>query len=390
MSDTAIENLQQAVKTAAASGPFALDAAFLTAGLNDPDVTTPADYDKYIQAAFQVAAANFMVTASAADVGPVSGGSFTVQNASIPFLTSGAPIQAKATLVFALTTDATPTLVVQAQSAVANWTWTTSFAFMGGWPFDQFAVNNAQFVFSTADGKYPWTNSSGLAVKGGTVQNVFASAPFPKVVQPALTLFNNLQAPASLALQGALDLSSYDPESDDDPVLLPVGNLSATIQGGQFSLLYLTVANPSVMLEIPAPVATDEGVQEQAPTLSVSSLIGVGGTPPEQSPYLLQIAVLTPVRRRSGWIQHRAQRHGRGLVTHAGIGRRVDRWKRQLFHRHPRRVAAVLGQRRITGTDGERCARLDSYDYRSYGADWQHGRLLDTHSQSSARSGLYD
>jgi len=122
MSDTAIENLRQAVKTAAASGPFALDAAFLTAGLNDPDVTMPADYDKYIQAAFQVAAANFMATASAADVGPVSGESFTVQNASIPFLTSGAPIQAKATLVFTVTTDATPTLVVQAQSAIANWT----------------------------------------------------------------------------------------------------------------------------------------------------------------------------------------------------------------------------------------------------------------------------
>ncbi len=294
MSDTAIENLQHVVKTAAASGPFALDAAFLTAGLNDPDVTMPADYDKYIQAAFQVAAANFMATASAADVGPVSGESFTVQNASIPFLTSGAPIQAKATLVFTVTTDATPTLVVQAQSAVANWTWTTSFAFMGGWPFNQLSVTNAQFVFSTADGTYPWTNSSGLAVKGGPVQNLFASAPFPKVVQPALTLFSNLQAPATLALQGALDLSSYNPESEDSPVLLPVGNLSATIQGGQFKLLYLTVANPSVMLEIPAPVATEEGVQEQAATLSVSSLIGVEGTPPEQSPYLLQIAVLMP------------------------------------------------------------------------------------------------
>jgi hypothetical protein len=294
MSDTAIENLRQAVKTAAASGPFALDAAFLTAGLNDPDVTTPADYDKYIQAAFQVAAANFMVAVSVADVGPVSGETFTVQNASIPFLTSSAPIQAKATLVFSVTTDATPTLVVQAQSAVANWTWTTSFAFMGGWPFNQLAVSNAQFVFSTADGTYPWTNSSGLAVKGGTFQNLFASVPFPKVVQPALTLFNNLQAPATLALQGALDLSSYSPESEDSPVLLPVGNLSATIQGGQFKLLYLTVANPSVMLEIPAPVATEEGVQEQAATLSVSSLIGVEGTPPEKSPYLLQIAVLLP------------------------------------------------------------------------------------------------
>ena len=155
MSDTAIQNLQQAVKTAAAAGPFALDAAFLTAGLNDPDVKVPADYDNYIQAAFQVAAANFMVTASAGDVGPVSGGSFTVQNASVPFLTSGAPLQAKATLVFALTTDATPTLVVQAQSAIANWTWTTSFAFMGGWPFNQLSVTNAQFVFSTADGTYP-------------------------------------------------------------------------------------------------------------------------------------------------------------------------------------------------------------------------------------------
>src|SRR2546421_4889378 len=141
MSDTAITNLQQAITTAAAAGAFALDSTFLTKGLNDSSVTVPADYDKNVMAAFQLAAASDLsVTVDPKNVGAVTNNSFTVTNATIPFLSgTGAPLQTAATLVFAVTTDANPTLVVQIASAPSSWTWTDSFEFMGGWPFNQLA-----------------------------------------------------------------------------------------------------------------------------------------------------------------------------------------------------------------------------------------------------------
>src|SRR6266481_3518884 len=295
MSDQAINNLQQAVKTAAGAGPFALDAAFLTSGLNDPGVTAPASYDADLTASYQLAsAAAFLVTASPDNVGPVTNGGFTVTNARIPFLSStGVPVQTPATLFFTVTTDATPTLVVQIATAPATWTWTDSFEFMGGWPFDQLVPSNTLFVFSTANGFYPSGNAnSGLAVTGGANQNFQASIPLPSAVQPYLVLFTGMQAPpAVLSLTGVLNMSSYN----NDTVLLPTGTLNAVLQNGQFSVFYLNVANPSVSLQIPAPPEDPETDDSgQAPTLTVSSLLSVGSTPPEQSPYLLQIMVAPP------------------------------------------------------------------------------------------------
>lgn len=294
MSDTAISNLQQAVKTAAAGGAFALDAAFLTAGLNDSGVTVPADYDKDVVAAFQLAAASDLkVTVDPANVGAVSGNAFTVTQAAIPFLSStGVPLQASATLVFAVTTDANPTLVVQIGSALSSWTWTDSFEFMGGWPFNQLAVTSAQFVFATVDGPYPWTNSGAQKVSGGAKQNFSAGLPLPGVVQPFLALFGGLSAPASIVLQGVLDLSAYDGAT----VLLPPGTLTATLQNGQFSVFYLTVSNPSVTVTIPAPSTGKDETGEtddsgQSPMLAVSALLGVGSITPDASPYILQVQI---------------------------------------------------------------------------------------------------
>lgn len=288
MSDTAINNLQQAVKTAAAGGPFALDAAFLTAGLNDSSVTVPADYDKYLIAAFQLAAAaDFKVSADPKNVGAVANHGFSVIASTIPFLSSTAtPLQSSATLVFAVTTDANPTLVVQIAAAPSSWTWTSSFAFMSGWPFDQLPVNNAQFVFSTADGPYPWTTASAAKVAGGAKQNFSAAFPLPSVVQPFLSLFSGLTPMTNLTLQGVLDLATYDGIN----VLMPPGTLSATLQNGQFSVFYLNVVNPSVSLTIPAPASKDDD-SGQSPQLAVGALLGVGDTPPSQSPYIFQVQI---------------------------------------------------------------------------------------------------
>jgi hypothetical protein len=289
VSDTAISNLQQAVKTAAGTGgAFALDAAFLTKGLNDASVTVPADYDQIVMAAFQLAAASDLsVKADQKNVGAVTGNSFTVTNATIPFLSStGVPLQTTATLVFAVTTDAKPTLVVQIASAPSSWTWTNSFEFMGGWPFNQLPVTDALFVFSTADGTYPWTNSAASKVKGGGKQNFSAALPLPSVVQPFLKLFSGLTPAANLTLQGVLDMTAYNGTT----VLMPPGTLTATLQNGQFSVFYLTVSNPSIAVSIPAPT-DDTDDSGQAPTLAVSALLGVGGVSPEQSPYILQVQI---------------------------------------------------------------------------------------------------
>ena len=54
MSTNALENLRHAIIQSATQGPFALDRAFLIAGLDDPSVEVPPSYDADVQAAFQV------------------------------------------------------------------------------------------------------------------------------------------------------------------------------------------------------------------------------------------------------------------------------------------------------------------------------------------------
>lgn len=293
MSETAIDSLRNAIRTAAGSGAFALDAAFLQNGLGDGSVAVPADYDASVQAAFQVTSASaFTVSVPPDNVGPVTNDTFTVSRASIPFL--GSTLQSEATLVFAVTAgpDKKQTLVVQIESLPANWTWTNSFAFMGGFPFNQLKVANARFIFSTADGTYPWTHAAGRKVTGGKKQNFFSQIPLPDVVKPVLVLFDGLTPPTgSLDLFGVLDLSAYN----DDTVLFPSGTLNAVLSSGSFSLLYLKVSNPSVRLTIPPPAdpSNAEGA-DQAPELSVASGISIDGIADDQSPYILEVAITPP------------------------------------------------------------------------------------------------
>src|SRR5262249_58937504 len=96
--------------------------------------------------------------------------------ATIPFLVN--ILKAEAILVFGLTKNGSE-LVVQIQTSIQKWTWSDSFPFMQGWPFDQLAVSGVQFVFSTAQGQYPWTDSSGLTLAGGAKQNFLASLALP-------------------------------------------------------------------------------------------------------------------------------------------------------------------------------------------------------------------
>ncbi|SDG68452.1 LysM peptidoglycan-binding domain-containing protein [Paraburkholderia phenazinium] len=285
---SAIDNLQQAVITAAGPAAFALDAAFLTAGLNDGSVTVPENYDKELCATFQVAAAiDFTVTVSSANVSPVANDSFTVTNAVVPFPGAAGLLQVPATLVFAVSGSS---LVVQIASAPSAWTWTDSFPFMNGWPFNQLAPVKPLMVFSTADGVYPWSaQSSGLKVSGGAKLNVSASVPMPQSAVAVASLFSGLsvQVGQSLALSGVLDMSDYNAST----VLLPTGTLTAQLQQGVFEIFYLKVANPSLMLTIPAPSESADDTSGQAPSFTVSALLSVGSTSVDQSPYLLQVMV---------------------------------------------------------------------------------------------------
>jgi len=283
---SAIDNLRAAVEAAAGGTAFALDAAFLTTGLNDPAVTVPADYDAWIREAFFLkAATDFTVKAAKADVGAVSDNAFTVKNATIPFIGATAPLAAQATLVFTVDGD---TLVVQAETSPAGWKWTDSFAFMNGFPFNQFpALAGVGFVFSTKAGKYPFGDADGRDVSGGAVQNFSATVPLPAIVTPFLSLFSGLSAPSgNLLLSGPLNMAAFNGES----VLFPPGRLSAAIQNGTFDLTYLKVEDPSVTITIPAPDKSvevdgvliladplaDPDAGDQAPTLAISSRFDVG------------------------------------------------------------------------------------------------------------------
>lgn len=283
---SAIDNLRAAVEAAAGDTAFALDADFLTTGLDDPAVTVPADYDSWIlEAFFLKAAADFNVTVAKTDVGDVSGDAFTVKNATIPFVGPTVPLAAQATLVFTVDGDA---LVVQVETTPAGWKWTDSFQFMNSFPFNQFPVlKGVGFVFSTKTGKYPFGDDEGRDVSGGAVQNFYANVPLPTIVQPFLSLFGGLTAPAGdLVLSGPLNMAAFNGES----VLFPPGRLSAAIQNGSFDLTYLTVENPSVTITIPAPdkaveidgvllladPIADPDAGDQAPTLAITSRFDVG------------------------------------------------------------------------------------------------------------------
>ncbi|MEE7459608.1 hypothetical protein MPAR168_06170 [Methylorubrum populi] len=294
---SAIDNLRAAVEAAAGGQPFPLNAAFLTAGLDDAAVTVPPDYDAWLrQAFFLELPADFTVAVAKADVGKVEGAAFTVKKATVPFVGAKAPLAARATLVFTVEAG---TLVVQVETTPAGWTWTDSFAFMGAFPFDQFAVlSGVAFVFSSEAGTYPYGNSAGRRVSGGAVQNLFATVPLPTIVAPFLPLFDGLAAPAGdLLLSGPLNMGAFDGQT----VLFPPGRLSATIQNGTFDLVYLKVRDPSVTITIPAPDGSSEvgGVLlladpdedpdagDQAPTLSISSRFDVGN----DGIYALDVAV---------------------------------------------------------------------------------------------------
>ena len=117
MSDTPLNNLRKYIISEAGKGEFALDAAFLTEGLNDDSVTVPKDYDDNITKAYQVENAQaFIIKVDAGDVGAIDNNSFTVKNANIPLL--GAAVKTNSTIVFGLTGDeGSQTLVVQIQSS---------------------------------------------------------------------------------------------------------------------------------------------------------------------------------------------------------------------------------------------------------------------------------
>lgn len=263
--DQALNNLQTAIKTAAGLGTFALDANFLNKGLADPEVKLPEKYDDIIGQAFQIKAVAFLIACHPEAVGPVTNGSFTISSAQLPFI--GSLLNTAATLVFSSTTNATgdSVLVVQILSIPANWSWGSSFPFMGGWPFDQLDLSAVQFIFSTADGVYPWAQNGGTKVFGGARQNLIAQVPLPALAVPMLVLFPGLSAPTgNLTLTGALNMGLYDGTTFETGTLMPSGNISASLSNAEFDFAgYLKVSNPSLTLSIPEPVAKPEDGQTE-------------------------------------------------------------------------------------------------------------------------------
>ncbi|MEG2029362.1 MAG: hypothetical protein RR376_01795 [Janthinobacterium sp.] len=263
--DTALDNLQQAIANAAKDGPFVLDAAFLEAGLADPDVTPPEQFDAIIGQAFQIDAAQFRLSCAPADVGEVADGVFTVSNVRLPFI--GGLLQTPATLVFATQAagggenddddDDAAVLVVQVAASPAGWNWDSSFPFMGGWPFSELPLSGALLVFSSADGVYPWGGADGaLAVTGGARQNLSAGVALPAFVTPFLELFSDLAAPpGTLQIGGYLDMALYDGKTFELGGLMPSGVLSATLSELDCTFAgYLRVTAPSLTVTIPPPV----------------------------------------------------------------------------------------------------------------------------------------
>ena len=114
----------------------------------------------------------------------------------------------------------------------------------------------------------------------------------PAAVEPYLTLFTGLTAPALMTLEGVLDMSAYGSAG----VLYPSGSLGATLQDAQLSVFYLSVSNPTIVLQIPPPADSSEDDDAddntgQSPFLTISAGLAVGDTPPDESPYILQVQV---------------------------------------------------------------------------------------------------
>ncbi|MBC7973535.1 MAG: peptidoglycan-binding protein, partial [Myxococcales bacterium] len=267
----ALQNLQAAIQASAAQGPFALDAAYLIAGLADPGVRAPDSYDADLTAAFQVAAASaFQVSVAPAEVGPVAGDRFIVTRVSLPFI--GVALQGTGTLTFSLA-DRGSVLVVQIESRPAGWTWTTSFPAMSDWMFTALPVTAATFVFSSED---------------GPTQIAAISCGVPAAARPLFALFDPvITAPPGLELRGALDLASYDGET----ILFPAGTLRGVLSDASFKLLYLEVIAPAIALSIPPPAAPSGPLitdTQQTPFLAIAADLRLDGAP---SAYTLQVAI---------------------------------------------------------------------------------------------------
>ena len=272
MASTAIQNLQGALKASVDAGTaFALDAAYLTAGMADPAVQVPAQYDADLAKAFQVkAAADFKVSAKPGSVGPIGNDSFSVQGVSLPFI--GVPLNGTGKLSFSLSADG-GTLIVAIESKPAGWTWTTSFPRMTGWQFTLLPVSSATFTFLSSNGPR---------------QRAAIGCGVPASATPLFTLFDPIiKPPALVTLSGDLDLSSYNNAS----VLFPSGTLRGSVSDSSFSLIYLKVSRPAIALSIPPPLNPQSkqiADTQQTPQLSISAELALDGAP---SSFLLDIAL---------------------------------------------------------------------------------------------------
>ncbi|HVZ37960.1 MAG TPA: peptidoglycan-binding protein [Candidatus Kapabacteria bacterium] len=257
-----LQQFADALRRDSNPGPVTLNAAYIQA--NGP--TPPPGLDAALTAAFRIpaAAGGLAVSFSAGDVGPITDLSFTVTNATLAQdflgLTQG---QTGVKLTFSLPGDV---LQVQVEAAMLNdWTFSTFFTYMTGWPFTLLVLNNPTFVFTTVEQDYQWSGTTIHILEG---QNFTSVLNVPQQFQPIFALVQGLGAvPATLPFFGPITLD----KADNEKILYPDMDLKGVINNNSITVYFLKAYAPSIGFQIATvyePVDPEELVYNADGTLS--------------------------------------------------------------------------------------------------------------------------
>lgn len=270
-----IQSLQKAF--AGATSPVTIDAAFLTTGGANP----PTGFDDLIAQAFALGAGtSLQVAYGSGAVGPVSGDTFTISNASLPDGLFGAKqAQTAVTLVFTQSADADAKLSVQIATNMSDWQFKAGFPAMVGYPCNQLLLGQSAFLFTTDPGTMVWPDGGVRKVTmapGMTFAGTLALSTYAQAILQIAGLTGSA-IPNPLVLSGPFDASAVDGTT----VLYPVMTLKAPLSASSFTFLLFQATGPYVGFEIdpmPKSVGTDDDDDdddgEDQPQQSLSYFFG--------------------------------------------------------------------------------------------------------------------
>ncbi|HEX8127529.1 MAG TPA: LysM peptidoglycan-binding domain-containing protein, partial [Pyrinomonadaceae bacterium] len=252
MADNSLQSLADALTNA--EQPVVLNAAFITAA----GLTAPDGFDDALKAAFRLGEtdAGLKVSFNAGDVGNISNNSFQVTNAQLTEGFLGAPA-ADTTVTLTFSLPATE-LQVQVEADLANWTFTTFFTYMVGWPFTLLNVASPAFIFSTVKTNYNWSGTSVSLTPG---QNFAASFTVPPQFQPIFNIVQGLGLiPSTLPIYGPIAVDKVDNET----ILYPDMDLVANISNQTVSIFFLQLHVPFIGFQIETGEVEPEEDEEAA------------------------------------------------------------------------------------------------------------------------------